>query len=173
MRVRIIDNDCKPYQSLLSVVVLIEGLVSVKYDVSAFSFSDMIIGFTQRVRTVSESSAARREFSLIDIDVATQRLAEREHPMVFYLWSSRAAIVEFCIIIIKVKTSHFTGAVVSLEQTLYRVDGGLDVIQVCANISFPPINCPVKFPFEVGLATVYQSASMFYILLLCNNINSW
>ena len=61
------------------------------------------------------------------------------------------------------KTFHFTGAVVSLEQTHYRVDEGLSVIQVCANIPFPPINCPVKFPFEVGLTTVYQSPSILYI----------
>ena len=66
----------------------------------------------------------------------------------------------------RIKTFNFTGAVVSLEQTLYRVDGGLSVIQVCANISFPPINCPVKFPFEVGLTTAYQSPSILYISCL-------
>ena len=53
-----------------------------------------------------------------------------------------------------------------LEQTLYRVDEGLSVIQVCAKIPFPPINCPVKFPFEVGLTTAYQGPSMLYISCL-------
>ena len=60
-----------------------------------------------------------------------------------------------------------------LEQTLYRVDEGLNVIQVCAKISSPPINCPVKFPFEVGLATAYQTPSIFlqYSFVACNNIH--
>ena len=55
----------------------------------------MIIGFSQRVRTVCECDTLKGEdlFS-IDIDVATQRLAEREHPMAFHLQSGGTAIVE-------------------------------------------------------------------------------
>ena len=61
-----------------------------------FFITVMVIGFTQRMRTVSESDAPEEEdFSTIDIDVATQRPAEREHPMVFRVQeSSSTAIVE-------------------------------------------------------------------------------
>ena len=56
----------------------------------------MVIGFTQRIRTVSESDAPEEEdFFTIDIDVATLNPAETEHPMVFHLEVSRStAIVE-------------------------------------------------------------------------------
>ena len=53
-----------------------------------------------------------------------------------------------------------TGATVSLEQTQYRVDGGVSEIEVCARISSPSISCLIKFPFEVGLATDHQSAGV-------------
>ena len=56
----------------------------------------MIIGFTERLRTVSESMAPPGEdtFSL-PIGVAVFRTAEREHPMDFILQvSSTSAIVE-------------------------------------------------------------------------------
>ena len=55
----------------------------------------MIIGFTQRVRTVCECDAHEGDdlFS-IHIEVATLRLAEREHPMVFRLQSGGRALVE-------------------------------------------------------------------------------
>ena len=55
----------------------------------------MVIGFTQRIRTVSENEALLSEDLFpIDIDVATERLAEREHPMIFRLQSDGTAIVE-------------------------------------------------------------------------------
>ena len=56
----------------------------------------MVIGFSQRVRTVCECDALEGEDSIpIDIDVATQRLAEREHPMLFRLHvSTSTAIVD-------------------------------------------------------------------------------
>ena len=53
-----------------------------------------------------------------------------------------------------------TGATVSLEQNRYRVDGGVSEIEVCVRISSPSISCPIKFPFEVGLATDHQSAGV-------------
>ena len=54
----------------------------------------MVIGFAQRIRTVFENDVVESEFTTIGIDVATQRAAEREHPMIFRLWSSSRAIVE-------------------------------------------------------------------------------
>ena len=55
----------------------------------------MLIGFTQRFRTVSESSSLEGEdLFTIHIDVATPTTAEREHPMIFRLQPSGTAIVE-------------------------------------------------------------------------------
>ena len=55
----------------------------------------MVIGFTQRTLTVCENEAVPGEdFIPIEIDVATLRIAEREHPMVFRLQSGGTAIVE-------------------------------------------------------------------------------
>ena len=64
-------------------------------ELSSLFFTAMVIGFTQRVRTVSESDVPEGgELLSIDINVATQRLAEREHPMVFIVQSGGTAIVE-------------------------------------------------------------------------------
>ena len=56
----------------------------------------MVIGFTQRMRTVSENyTPVVPEVLPIDIiDVATQRPSEREHPMIFRVQSGGTAIVE-------------------------------------------------------------------------------
>ena len=55
----------------------------------------MVIGFTQSVRTVCECDVTEGEDLFpIDIEVATLRLAEREHPIVFRLQSVGTAIVE-------------------------------------------------------------------------------
>ena len=55
----------------------------------------MVIGFTQRVQTVCENETLPGEdFIPIEIDVATLRTVEREHPMVFRLQSGGTAIVE-------------------------------------------------------------------------------
>ena len=55
----------------------------------------MIIGFTQRSQTVSESMALPRSVFPLSIDVATLRTAEREHPMIFRVQeASSSAIVE-------------------------------------------------------------------------------
>ena len=55
----------------------------------------MVIGFTQRIRTVGENEAPEGEDVLpVNINVATLRKAERQHPMVFRLQSGGTAIVE-------------------------------------------------------------------------------
>ena len=45
------------------------------------------------------------------------------------------------------------GAVVGLEQTFFRVSEGIGVVEICAIVSFPDVDCPIKFPFEVNLST--------------------
>ena len=45
----------------------------------------MIIGFTQRIRTVSEGQVPGVDLFQLEINVETVRTAERDHPMVFRL----------------------------------------------------------------------------------------
>ena len=50
-------------------------------------------------------------------------------------------------------------AVVGLEKTFFRVSEDVGVVELCANVSFPVIDCPIKFPFEVQLSTCDGTAS--------------
>ncbi|CAI8013544.1 hypothetical protein GBAR_LOCUS8570 [Geodia barretti] len=55
----------------------------------------MIIGFTQRIRTVSEGQVPGVDLFQLEINVSSVRTAEREHPMVFRLQeASTTATVE-------------------------------------------------------------------------------
>ena len=54
------------------------------------------------------------------------------------------------------------GAVVGLEQTFFRVSEGVGVVELCANVSFPAIDCPIAFPFDVQLSTFDGSAGTVY-----------
>ena len=40
-----------------------------------------------------------------------------------------------------------------LQQTYFNVIESVGVVEVCAIITSPLINCPVEFPFDVGLST--------------------
>ena len=62
-------------------------------------------------------------------------------------------------------TSILTGAVVGLESILFHVSEGVGVVLLCANISFPAIDCPIAFPFEVQLSTRDGSAGTVSITL--------
>ena len=56
-----------------------------------FALAAMIVGFTQRSRTVSEGDAPRgSEFNNVLIDVSTERTSEREHTIVFRYLESRS-----------------------------------------------------------------------------------
>ncbi|CAI8008868.1 hypothetical protein GBAR_LOCUS6037, partial [Geodia barretti] len=48
----------------------------------------MIIGFTDRIKTVSEGEVPGVDLFRVEVNVASQRTAEREHPMVFRLLES-------------------------------------------------------------------------------------
>ena len=55
----------------------------------------MVIGFTQRIRTVSENDEVEGlDIFQIGIDVATLRVSEREQDMIFRVESGGTAIVE-------------------------------------------------------------------------------
>ena len=51
-------------------------------------------------------------------------------------------------------------AVVGLEKTIYSVfeDGG--VVEVCAIVYSPTIDCPIAFPFDVSLSTSDRTAGI-------------
>ena len=51
------------------------------------------------------------------------------------------------------KNSHFAGARVGLEQTFFRVTEGVGVVEICAVVFEPDIECPIKFPFTLQLYT--------------------
>ena len=64
-------------------------------DFPSFSFPAMVIGFTQRNRTVSENDGFKGQDNFtINIDIATLRVSEREQKMIFRLESGGTAIVE-------------------------------------------------------------------------------
>ena len=48
----------------------------------------MIIGFTKRIKTVSEGEVPGVDLFEVEVNVASLRTAEREHPMVFRLKES-------------------------------------------------------------------------------------
>ena len=63
---------------------------------------------------------------------------------------------------------HFiisTGAVVGLEQTLYRVSEDDGLVELCVNVSFPITDCPIVVPFQVNLTTYSGTAgNMLYFV---------
>ena len=42
-------------------------------------------------------------------------------------------------------------AVVGLDSTFYQVSEDVGVVEVCAIVRSPGIECPIQFPFEVTL----------------------
>ena len=46
-----------------------------------------------------------------------------------------------------------TGAVVGLEPTFLRVPESVGVVELCAVVLSPVIDCPIAFPFFVSLST--------------------
>ena len=44
-------------------------------------------------------------------------------------------------------------AVVGLEQTFFRVSENVGMVELCARVFEPDIQCPIEFPFSVSLST--------------------
>ena len=55
-------------------------------------------------------------------------------------------------------------AVVGLEKTFYNVSEDVGVVEVCAIVYMPTIDCPIAFPFDVSLSTRDGSAGKHYPL---------
>ena len=69
---------------------------------------------------------------------------------------------------------------VGLERTFYKVSEGMDVVEMCAIVYSPTIDCPIAFPFNVSLSTREDSAGKHcdewvhnYIVSECNYIVLW
>ena len=50
---------------------------------------------------------------------------------------------------------------VGLEQTFYSVNKSARVVEICAVVLEPSINCPIEFAFDVGLETNDGSAGSY------------
>ena len=51
-------------------------------------------------------------------------------------------------------------AVVGLEKTFYQVSEDVGVVEVCAIVYSPTIDCPINFPFDVSLSTDDNTAGI-------------
>ena len=49
-------------------------------------------------------------------------------------------------------------AVVGLEQTFFSVSENVGVVELCARVFEPDIDCPIEFPFNVSLSTSDDTA---------------
>ena len=49
---------------------------------------------------------------------------------------------------------------VGLEKTIYNVSEYVGVLELCAIIYSPTINCPIVFPFDVSLSTSDNTAGI-------------
>ena len=49
-------------------------------------------------------------------------------------------------------------SVVGLDRTSYNISEEIGMIEVCAIIYSPVIDCPIAFPFDVSLITTHGTA---------------
>ena len=54
-----------------------------------------------------------------------------------------------------------TEAVVGLERTIFTVMENVGVVELCARVFEPDIECPIEFPFDVVLSTADRTAGMY------------
>ena len=50
-----------------------------------------------------------------------------------------------------------------LEQTSFQVMENVGAVELCVNVSFPTIDCPIAFPFDVILSTADGTAGKLLI----------
>ena len=51
-----------------------------------------------------------------------------------------------------------------LERTMYSVSEDVVVVEVCAIVYSPAIDCPIAFPFDVSLSTSDRTAGIDCLL---------
>ena len=69
--------------------------------------------------------------------------------------------------------SLFPAAVVGLERRLYIVSEDVGLVEVCAIVYSPTIDCPIAFPFDVGLSTSDNTAGNILVDVTSMAIFSW
>ena len=58
-------------------------------------------------------------------------------------------------------TCSMADAVVGLERTIFTVTENMGVVELCARVFEPDIECPIEFPFDVVLSTADRTAGMY------------
>ena len=56
-------------------------------------------------------------------------------------------------------------AVVGLENIIYSVSENVGVVEVCAIVYSPTIDCPIKIPFDVSLSTSDNTAGIMLVFM--------
>ena len=51
-------------------------------------------------------------------------------------------------------------AVVGLERTIHSVSEYVGVLELCAIVYSPSVDCPIEFPFDVSLSTSENTAGI-------------
>ena len=77
--------------------------------------------------------------------------------MVYIVLITESSVVAYFIYMFNTMSS---GAVVGLERTIFTVSENVGVVELCAHVFQPDIECPVEFPFNVILSTVDRTAGM-------------
>lgn len=91
----VVDGKELLKSKLLTMTVRLHHPLSLLLVNYKFCFPAMIIGFTERVRTVPEIGVDGFDLNQLLVAVATLRISERDHLMIFrYLESSSTAIVD-------------------------------------------------------------------------------
>ena len=58
-----------------------------------------------------------------------------------------------------------------LNQSFYQVSEDVGMVEVCAIVTSPSIDCPIQFPFNISLSTTDGTAGTYtfytYILASC------
>ena len=53
---------------------------------------------------------------------------------------------------------YYTAAVVGLERTFYQLSEDTGVVEVCAIVTNPTIDCPIDFPFNISFSKTDTTA---------------
>ena len=49
-----------------------------------------------------------------------------------------------------------------LERTIFTVSEDLGVVELCARVYEPTIDCPIEFPFNTAISTADGTAGIIY-----------
>ena len=62
----------------------------------------------------------------------------------------------------------YLGTVVGLERTIFTVSEDVGVVELCARVFEPDIECPIEFPFNIILSSTDRTAGTYL-----SHINSY